>query len=126
MVSCEREQQIERIMLRNQFTREEAESRVSSQMDLKLKCKLANYVIDNSKDLDSLKSNVERTVNEIKKLNLHVRNLSIFRVFMLVGSLAGGFTFWKLFKLITSGGLKLLGMIPFWQIFLSVNKMISS
>lgn len=121
VISCDREQQIERIMKRNQFSREEAESRVASQMDLKLKCELANYVIDNSKDLDNLKASLDETLANIKKLNLHSRNLLIFRVLLLLSTVACGFSFLKLLKLISIGGLKLLGLIPFWELFKMVT-----
>ena len=100
VVSCERGQQIERIMKRNQFNLEETESRINSQIDLKLKCELADYIIDNSTNLDNLKFNLNQTLNKIKKLNLHFKNLVLFRFILLSFTFTLSFTFWKLFNFI--------------------------
>ncbi|CAG2102910.1 unnamed protein product [Medioppia subpectinata] len=51
VVKCSREQQIQRLMQRNDYTEEECISRIDSQMSLDEKCLLADIVIDNSQDL---------------------------------------------------------------------------
>jgi len=48
VVYSEREQQIERLLLRDKFTREQALARITSQMPLSEKRGHADYVIDNS------------------------------------------------------------------------------
>lgn len=42
------EQQLSRLMSRDGFSKEEAEIRISAQMPLEKKCRLADYVIDNT------------------------------------------------------------------------------
>ncbi|KAL1435851.1 hypothetical protein MTO96_010624 [Rhipicephalus appendiculatus] len=48
VVKCSPAQQVERLMLRNGFTEEEARKRIDSQLPLEQKCGLADYVIDNT------------------------------------------------------------------------------
>jgi len=50
VVYVPREVQLERLMLRNHWTREQAEDRLDAQMDIELKRRKASYVIDNSGD----------------------------------------------------------------------------
>lgn len=52
VVWVDRETQIKRLMERNGFTRQEALKRINSQMPLDEKAKLADVVIDNSKNLE--------------------------------------------------------------------------
>ncbi len=61
LVYCPRDEQIQRLMQRNNLTKEEAVKRVESQVDIEEKRKKADYVIDNSSD----KKNLEK---ESKKL----------------------------------------------------------
>ncbi len=68
VVYAPKEQQIERIIKRNNFTREEAIKRIEAQMDIEEKRKLATYVIDNSKDLPHLQSEVERVAKLLEGL----------------------------------------------------------
>lgn len=100
VVSCDREQQIERVIKRNQFSAEEVESRVNAQMDLKLKCEMADYVIDNSGEPHRLAGHLDETLSKISRLNLHFRNLAIFRALLLSLTITTGFSFWKLLNLI--------------------------
>ncbi|MDR3561724.1 MAG: dephospho-CoA kinase [Negativicutes bacterium] len=51
--------QLTRLMGRNGFSRQEAETRINSQMSLEKKALLADVVIDNSKDFESTKKQVE-------------------------------------------------------------------
>lgn len=59
VVTAPEELRIQRMALRNGFTREEALSRIRSQMPEEKKVKLADYVIDNSGDLMSLYEQVD-------------------------------------------------------------------
>ncbi len=52
VVSCPREIQLERLMKRNQLTKEQAEARINAQMPLEEKIKHADYVIDTSKEVE--------------------------------------------------------------------------
>ncbi len=60
VVKCSPTQQLERVMHRFGLSRDEALKRVSAQMPLREKIKLADYVIDNSGSLRSTKQQVEQ------------------------------------------------------------------
>lgn len=59
VVSCSREKQLERLMQRNNLTREQAEARINSQMPLEEKCDRADVVLDNSSTLEALLKQVD-------------------------------------------------------------------
>ncbi len=60
-----KEIQIQRLMKRDNIDEKEAKLKISNQMDIEEKRKLANMVIDNSKDLKHLQNEVERVIGEI-------------------------------------------------------------
>ncbi|MDN5077986.1 dephospho-CoA kinase [Aliarcobacter butzleri] len=60
-----KELQIQRLMKRDNIDEKEAKLKISNQMDIEEKRKLANMVIDNSKDLKHLQNEVERVIGEI-------------------------------------------------------------
>lgn len=66
-VRCGREQQVLRLMARDTITREEAQKRISSQMDPDEKAHASEIVIDNSGDLASTRAQVLALVAIIKK-----------------------------------------------------------
>lgn len=57
--------QIQRLMKRDNSTKEDATLRIENQMDIEEKRKLGNYIIDNSNDITHLVQEVERVKNEI-------------------------------------------------------------
>lgn len=59
LVSVNNETQLIRLMKRNDFTKEEAISRVSSQLSLEEKSKFANIIIDNSLDIEYLHAQID-------------------------------------------------------------------
>ncbi len=61
VVDVDEKTQLERLMLRNNFTEEEAKKRIASQMSSSQKVKLADYVIDNN-------NNVLETYEQVDKL----------------------------------------------------------
>lgn len=63
VVYIPKEMQIERLMKRDNSTKEEALTRINNQLDIDEKKKLATYVIDNTKDLKHLQNEVERIKN---------------------------------------------------------------
>ena len=63
-----KEIQIERLQKRDKCDEATALSRINNQMDIEEKKRLSMYVIDNSKDLKYLTSEVERVKNEILKI----------------------------------------------------------
>ncbi len=68
VVYTPKEIQIERLQKRDKCDEVTALSRINNQMDIEEKKRLAMYVIDNSKDLKYLTSEVERVKNEILKI----------------------------------------------------------
>lgn len=59
VVSCSPQQQLERLMQRNQLTLEQAQARISSQMPLKEKKKKADIVLDNNSNIQKLLQQVD-------------------------------------------------------------------
>ncbi|KAJ8313700.1 hypothetical protein KUTeg_008261 [Tegillarca granosa] len=62
------EQQLQRLMNRNDLTKEEAEKRINSQMSLADKCKKATHIIDNNGDISSTEEQVLRLYHEFKAI----------------------------------------------------------
>ncbi|MEO0838485.1 MAG: dephospho-CoA kinase [Cyanobacteria bacterium J06643_5] len=59
VVTCSEQQQLERLMERNQLTLEQAQARISSQMSLNEKIQKANIVLDNSSSVEELLQQVD-------------------------------------------------------------------
>ncbi|MBL3519642.1 dephospho-CoA kinase [Aliarcobacter lanthieri] len=57
--------QIQRLMKRDNIDESEAKLKISNQMDIEEKKKLADFIIDNSKDLKHLQNEVENFVDKI-------------------------------------------------------------
>lgn len=68
VVAAEREQQLERAMRRDRLTLDEAERRLSCQMDIKEKLKYADYVIDNSGTMEATLERTRELFEELKKI----------------------------------------------------------
>lgn len=62
------DEQVKRLIRRNNLSKEEALQRIKSQMPMKEKVKIANYVIDNSSSLDKTKEQVEKIWEELMSL----------------------------------------------------------
>ncbi len=62
VVSCSFDQQIQRLMTRNNLTREQAIARINNQMPLAEKIALADIVLDNSGDLEALYPQIDRAI----------------------------------------------------------------
>ncbi|GBF56319.1 dephospho-CoA kinase [Microcystis sp. 0824] len=62
VVYCSFEQQIQRLMTRNNLTREQAIARINNQMPLAEKIALADIVLDNSGDLEALYTQIDRAI----------------------------------------------------------------
>jgi dephospho-CoA kinase len=60
VVSCDLDTQLQRVMMRDRLTLEQAQIRIYSQMPLSEKINLANVILENSGDLDSLYSQIDR------------------------------------------------------------------
>lgn len=68
VVFIEEDKQIKRLNKRNHLSQNEALQRVKSQMPLKEKIKLADYVIDNSSSLNKTKKQVEKIWEKLTSL----------------------------------------------------------
>jgi len=66
VVTCSKEAQLERLMERDDQTKEQAEAMLSIQMPLLQKEKLATYLIRNDGDFEDVYSEVDRVWEEIK------------------------------------------------------------
>ncbi len=69
VVFCGFEQQIERLMTRNNLSREQAIARINNQMPLAEKIALADIVLDNSGDLQALYTQIDRAISSWLELN---------------------------------------------------------
>lgn len=58
--------QLERLMARNNLSKEDALSRINAQMPLEQKEKLATYVVDNAGTIEELDSKLEQVLKKIK------------------------------------------------------------
>lgn len=65
VVYATKEQQLQRLMSREGYTKKEALQRINAQLPVEEKRKLASYVIDNSGTLTQLKKECERAKEEI-------------------------------------------------------------
>jgi len=68
VVYCDRETQIERLMRRNQVTRDDAELRVAAQMSSDEKREYADYEIDTSDGYDETRQQVVELHSELRRL----------------------------------------------------------
>lgn len=68
LIYVDKETQIQRLMARNQLTKEEAQLRISRQMPLEEKRALADLVLENTGDLETLKSQIKQLVIEMEAL----------------------------------------------------------
>lgn len=59
VVYCSQQQQLERMMQRDNLTLEQAQTRISSQMSIEEKCDRADVVLDNSSTLEALITQVD-------------------------------------------------------------------
>ena len=67
VVCTTKELQLQRLMQRNGFIEEEALSRMGTQISIDKKCKMGDYVIDNSGTLAQLEDECQRVRDEIVK-----------------------------------------------------------
>ena len=69
VVYCDRETQIERLMSRNQITRQDAEARIAAQMSSAEKRKYADYEIDTTDGFDQTRRQVVELHRELQRLS---------------------------------------------------------
>ena len=69
VVYCDRETQIERLMRRNQITRQDAEARIAAQMSSDEKRKYADYEIDTTGGFDQTRQRVIEIHGELQRVS---------------------------------------------------------
>ncbi|EFP09095.1 hypothetical protein CRE_25264 [Caenorhabditis remanei] len=67
VVWCEFEDEVERMMKRDNITRADAEARIHAQMDIEEKKKRAKIVIDNNGNIDELREKVKEVIAQMDK-----------------------------------------------------------
>jgi len=65
VVYTSKKKQLERLMLRDNFKKDEAQQRINSQMDIEIKRQKATYVIDNSQDINYLQDEYVKVRDKI-------------------------------------------------------------
>ncbi len=60
VVNIGKDEQIKRLIKRNNLSKDEASQRIKSQMPMEIKVEMADYVIDNNNSLDETKKQVEK------------------------------------------------------------------
>ena len=96
VVWCQRKQQFDRVRLRNpNLTAENVDSRISSQMSLDEKRKMADYVIMNDGEREKIHLQVENVLDNLRKKKAHwkVRFVFLSAVFFLAYSVASLFNY---------------------------------
>jgi len=68
VIACDKETQLQRIMAKNKFSREDAQRRLQQQMPLEEKIKFADYVLHNDSGLSELEEKVEALFHQLKQL----------------------------------------------------------
>ena len=66
VVSCSPQQQIDRLIHRDNLTVEQAQARINSQMPISEKCDRADVVLDNSSTLEDLRQQVDLAIKKFK------------------------------------------------------------
>ncbi|RUT02333.1 dephospho-CoA kinase [Chroococcidiopsis cubana SAG 39.79] len=69
VVACSPQQQIDRLIQRDNLTVEQAQARINSQMPLSEKCDRADVVLDNSSTLEDLKQQVDLAIKKFNSSN---------------------------------------------------------
>ena len=64
VIYCSRDRQLQRLMTRSNLSEEQAQDRISSQMDIQTKCKNATWVLDNSTQVADLYAQIDRAISE--------------------------------------------------------------
>lgn len=67
-ISASEEIRLKRLIKRNNYTKEYAQKRISAQEDENIKTEKSDFIIENNSDLDSLKIQIMKVLNELSTL----------------------------------------------------------
>lgn len=70
LIWCDARAQLERLMARNGYSKEEALLRISNQIDLIDKVKMSTYCVDNSGDTEDLQKQLVKLLGNLKQLTI--------------------------------------------------------
>jgi len=73
VVTCEEDLQLQRLMDRNSLKESDAKARVAAQMPLRDKCAKADFVIENSGNLEDTREQVVKIYNELRQSRTHLK-----------------------------------------------------
>lgn len=93
VVFCHEDQQLQRLMKRNNMTEAEARARINTQLPMVEKCKLATYTIDNTKSILETKEQVRQIYEKLCASKRHF----FVRFFILSGFISLISAFYILF-----------------------------
>jgi dephospho-CoA kinase len=71
VVHCRPEIQIDRLMARDELSREEAQKRIDAQMPQEAKQKFADYLIDTSDGFESTRKRTAEVHEELRRVKMH-------------------------------------------------------
>ena len=66
VVGTSKEEQLKRLMVRNNYSKEESQLRINTQISIEKKEKIATYLIDNRGIIEALKENYKTVIKEIE------------------------------------------------------------
>lgn len=67
-VYADKEMQLQRLIMRNNLSKDEALKRIESQIDIEIKRKKSDFVINNTSDLKTLQKNIESFLQQLEKI----------------------------------------------------------
>src|SRR2546428_9015555 len=73
VVHCTPDEQLKRVMLRNNLSREEAQKRIGAQMPQEEKKSYADYLIDTSDGFEATRERTETVYQELRRISLTAR-----------------------------------------------------
>eukprot|EP01060_Flectonema_neradi_P027114 TRINITY_DN3674_c0_g1_i2.p1 TRINITY_DN3674_c0_g1~~TRINITY_DN3674_c0_g1_i2.p1 ORF type:complete len:232 (+),score=27.01 TRINITY_DN3674_c0_g1_i2:64-759(+) len=91
------ESQIQRLMSRNEYTKEQAISRINSQMSRETRNSLATYVCDNNSDISTTAANLRNIISKIRSKPAILSPIRIFLLLSTISSTALLFLLYKIF-----------------------------
>lgn len=100
-LSSDDNQQLERLVKRDNFKEEEARSRINAQMSMEEKRKRADYIIHNNGTINNTKNQVQNICHQLKSFKTHwiirIGIVTIFAVLLSSSYFAGALIYKNLY-----------------------------
>ena len=68
VIYCSRDRQLQRLMTRSNLSESQALARISSQLDIQIKCSKATWVLDNSTQMADLYAQIDRAISRPREM----------------------------------------------------------